>query len=71
MILSLFFGRYNISPSSELDGDECEIFESEVAVPIKLRVVHALRMWLQYHVKDFDHPALKETLVSLLLEIKK
>lgn len=68
-LLSSLIERYHIKPdSTDLDPDTVEI---DILIPIRLRVVHALRLWLKFHPQDFTSESpLRERIDPFLRSIE-
>eukprot|EP00127_Corallochytrium_limacisporum_P002362 Clim_evm3s119 gene=Clim_evmTU3s119 len=66
-VLLWFEKRFNIPDPA---GDEKDVrrFEEEYRKPIKLRVLNALRTWVQKHPYDFDSDEIKKQLGNFLDE---
>ncbi|XP_064382815.1 uncharacterized protein LOC135331544 [Halichondria panicea] len=70
-LMSALVKRYNIQPSEELSSWEMETFETDIAIPVRLRVIQAVRMWITSSFEDFKNDDLSAKLREFIKQVQR
>jgi son of sevenless-like protein len=66
-LLTSLISRFNISPPHQLNETEREAFQTDIVIPIRLRVVHALHVWITRSYDDFKEGHAPQSLLDKFL----